>query len=264
LRPYDDFPCYEHTFVFFVRPSAEDDGMDRSSLELLLSQGLSLAEIGRRFGRHESTVAYWVEKHGLEPAARDKHAARGGVDRDVLAALVEREMTIAELADKVGRSKATVRYWLMRYGLKTSGGSGRRPSAERVAARQAGLASVAMQCRRHGRTDFYLTGRGYYRCKQCRSEAVARRRRKMKTILVAEAGGKCCICGYSRTMRALHFHHLEPSQKRHEINAKGVAVALEKLRAEAQKCVLLCSNCHAEVEDGLASVPEGQLAYSPG
>jgi transposase-like protein len=40
--------------------------MDRGSLEQLLGQGLSLAEIGRRFGRHEATVGYWVEKHGLK------------------------------------------------------------------------------------------------------------------------------------------------------------------------------------------------------
>jgi hypothetical protein len=64
-------------------------------------------------------------------------------------------------------------------------------------------------------------------------------------------------------MRALHFHHLEPSQKRHEINAKGVAIALEKLRVEAQKCVLLCSNCHAEVESGTARVPTDALHRSP-
>jgi hypothetical protein len=57
-------------------------------------------------------------------------------------------------------------------------------------------------------------------------------------------------------MRALHFHHLDPAEKRIEINAKGVAVSLEKLRVEARKCVLLCSNCHAEVEDGMVSVPD--------
>jgi hypothetical protein len=60
-------------------------------------------------------------------------------------------------------------------------------------------------------------------------------------------------------MRALHFHHLDQSQKRHEINAKGVAIALDKLRVEAQKCVLLCSNCHAEVEDGTMSIPDEAL-----
>jgi hypothetical protein len=116
---------------------------------------------------------------------------------------------------------------------------------------------------RHGETDFCLDGRDYYRCKRCRSAAVARRRRKVKLMLVEEAGGACRICGYARNMRALHFHHVEPSQKRHEINGKGVAIAIEKLRVEAQKCVLLCSNCHAEVEDGIASVPASALEKRP-
>jgi transposase len=229
--------------------------MDRASLEQLLGRGLSLADIGRRFGRHESTVAYWVRRHGLQAANRGKHLAKGGLAQVELEPLVEAGMLIAQIAEAVGRSKATVRHWLIRYGLKTQGGLGRRPAGQAQAAKQAGLAVVTMRCRHHGETAFSLSGRGYYRCKRCRSEAVARRRRKMKTILVEEAGGSCCICGYSRNMRALHFHHVEPSQKRHEINAKGVSLALETLRAEAQKCILLCSNCHAEVEDGIVAVP---------
>jgi hypothetical protein len=56
-------------------------------------------------------------------------------------------------------------------------------------------------------------------------------------------------------MRALHFHHVEPAEKRLELNAKGISLSLDTLRAEAQKCVLLCSHCHAEVEDGIASIP---------
>jgi len=107
--------------------------------------------------------------------------------------------------------------------------------------------------------EFVLEGRGRYRCRRCRSEAVARRRRKVKGILVAEAGGECILCGYARDVGALHFHHVEPINKRVEINAKGVALALDKLRAEAAKCVLLCANCHAEVEDGVASLPDKVL-----
>lgn len=238
--------------------------MDRASLEQLLAQGLSLEQIGRRFGRHESTIAYWAKKYGLVAANRGKHAAKGGLRREELEPLVERGMTIAQIAAAAGRSKATVRHWLRRYGLKTQGRRGRRASEQVRAAKNGGFASVRMQCEHHGETEYCLDGRGYYRCRQCRSDAVARRRRKVKTILVTEAGGCCCICGYDRNMRALHFHHLEPSQKRHEINAKGVAIALEKLRIEAQKCALLCSNCHAEVEDGLAAIPEGVLTRSPG
>jgi transposase len=233
--------------------------MDRASLEQLLGRGLSLAEIGRRFDLHEATVSYWVKKHGLQAANLDKHVARGGIEREELETLVEAGLSIAQIAEAVGRSKATVRHWLIRYGLKTHGGPGRRPAGQAKAAKQAGLATVMMRCRRHGETDFCLDGRGFYRCKRCRSAAVARRRRKVKTILVQEAGGACCICGYDFNMRALHFHHVEPAQKRHEINARGVAIALDKLRVEAQKCVLLCSNCHAEVEDGMASIPADAL-----
>lgn len=209
---------------------------------------------------HEATVGYWVKKHGLQAVNRGKHAARGGLPQPELERLVEQGASIAQIAEAVGRSKATVRHWLIRYGMKTQGGAGRRPSAHASASKQAGLATVTMRCVRHGETEFWLNGRGYHGCKRCRSAAVARRRRKVKAILVEEAGGCCCICGYRRNMRALHFHHLEPSQKRHEINAKGVAIALDKLRGEAQKCVLLCSNCHAEVEDGMAAIPAAMLS----
>jgi hypothetical protein len=34
-------------------------------------------------------------------------------------------------------------------------------------------------------------------------------------------------------------------------SAEGATRSLERNRREAAKCVLLCSNCHAEVEAGL-------------
>jgi transposase len=230
--------------------------VDRSKLEDFLEQGLSLAEIGRRVGRHETTVAYWLGRYELQAANRGKHASRGGVGREELEGMVRSGMSVAEIARRLGRSKATVRHWLMRYGQRTSGGGG---ISARRRARAAGIRTLTMDCPRHGCTEFRLDGRGYYRCKQCGSEAVARRRRKMKAILVEEAGGVCRICGYGRSMRALHFHHVDPSQKRQEINARGVALALQTLRLEAQKCVLLCSNCHAEVEEGIVKLPGDAL-----
>ena len=238
--------------------------MDRASLDQLLRRGLSLAEIGRRFDRHEATIAYWVDKHGLQAVNRQKHAARGGLDRPELEMLVERGASIAQIAEAVGRSKATVRHWLIRYGLKTHGARGRRIVEATRTAKLAGLATVKMSCPHHGESEFWLTGQGNYRCKRCRSDAVSRRRRRVKETLVREAGGRCRICGYDRNMRALHFHHLDPSSKRHEINAKGVAIALDKLRVEARKCVLLCSNCHAEVEDGTVVLPADALKFPPG
>ena len=90
-----------------------------------------------------------------------------------------------------------------------------------------------------------------------------RRRRKAKAILVREAGGHCRICGYDRCIAALEFHHLDPAAKRLEVNAKGIALALETLRAEARKCVLLCSNCHVEVENGVTPLPATVPAEPP-
>jgi transposase len=229
--------------------------MDRESLRLLLAQGVSLAEIGRRFDRHESTVAYWVQKHGLQAVNREKHAARGGLTRDELEPLVTAGMSIAQISAATGRSKATIRHWLRRYALETRGAAGRRRSSEAKRALDAGVDAPTLHCRHHGETPFVLDKRGIFRCKRCRSEAVSRRRRRAKLMLVQEAGGACRACGYDREVRALQFHHLDPALKRLEINARGAGTAIAKLRAEARKCILLCANCHAEVEAGLITLP---------
>jgi transposase len=236
--------------------------MDRASLEQLLGQGLSLAEIGRRFGRHESTIAYWVRRHGLQAAQRDRHAARGRLGRDELTPLVEEEMSIAEIAAAVGRSKGTVRHWLKHYDLKTFAQQRRLGEHSTGAAKAAGKVTVMRRCSRHGVTEFWLEGRGYYRCKRCRMDRVSQRRRMIKLILVAEAGGRCAICGYDRCVGALHFHHVDPSTKRFHLSMRGATRSLMAARAEMAKCALLCANCHAEVEAGLVTLPAAHTAQS--
>jgi hypothetical protein len=103
-----------------------------------------------------------------------------------------------------------------------------------------------------------MEGRGSYRCLACRRERVAERRRKVKEILVSEAGGSCRLCGYSRALAALHFHHLNPDEKRFGMGREGVTRSLAAMREEAQKCVLLCANCHAEVEAGIVGLEQAQ------
>ena len=58
-------------------------------------------------------------------------------------------------------------------------------------------------------------------------------------------------CGYDTCIAALHFHHLDPTSKSFHVSQPGVTRLLARARAEAGKCVLLCSNCHAEVEAGV-------------
>jgi transposase len=229
--------------------------MDRDALQLLLAQGQSVEQIGRRFGRHPSTVSYWLHKHGLEASNRAKHAAKGGIERERLTELVGRGLTIAQIAQEVGLSKGAVRHWLGRYGLRTRHPRGRRPGSEPPLVKRAGRATARLVCVRHGETEFVLEGRGSYRCDRCRSEAASERRRGLKLTLVREAGGQCALCGYDRHVGALHFHHLDPLAKQMNVGSGAVATSLEVLREEARKCVLLCANCHAEVEGGVRALP---------
>jgi hypothetical protein len=54
---------------------------------------------------------------------------------------------------------------------------------------------------------------------------------------------------------ALHFHHVDPAKKGFNLGERGLTRSLDRCRKEAEKCVLLCANCHAEVESGVVSVP---------
>jgi hypothetical protein len=123
---------------------------------------------------------------------------------------------------------------------------------------------VMLRCPHHGETQHVREPRGYLRCGRCRQEAVVRRRRKVKERLVHEAGGRCRLCGYSRCLAALEFHHLDPSAKQFGVAQNGMARSIERLRAEVRKCILLCSNCHAEVECGFSSLFGVAQMDSPG
>ena len=225
--------------------------MDRHELERLVAEGRTLQEIGRVYGKHPSTVGYWLKKFGLRAAHSDLYGRRGPLDRQVLADLIERGMTEREIAEETSRSCSTVRHWLKQYGLRTQRARGALMDGPRPRHAQ-------RRCLKHGRTEFVLENRGYYRCTKCRAERVAERRRRVKAILVEEAGGRCCACGYSRYVGALQFHHLNPAAKAFALSRAGVTRSIARAREEAEKCVLLCANCHAEIEGGVATLCDRQ------
>ena len=86
-------------------------------------------------------------------------------------------------------------------------------------------------------------------------KAVAARRRKIRQMAIEYGGGKCAICGYKKSIWALVFHHRDPSQKDFGLSVRGITRSWEKTRAELDKCILLCANCHSEVHDGVTQLP---------
>lgn len=95
-----------------------------------------------------------------------------------------------------------------------------------------------------------LSGRRRNKCNSCN---VIRYRQSVKKKLVDYKGGSCQICGYNRCMRNMIFHHRDPSKK--EFGITGQTKCYDRLKREADKCVLLCCRCHGEVHDGLVSIP---------
>jgi transposase len=222
--------------------------MDRDWLAAQLADGRSIEAVARETGRSASTVGYWVNQHGLTSTHASRHAARGGIERDRLQALVEDGRSIREIAAELEVSAATVRHWLAKHGLRTA--------PRRYALRgEPKPQTIVRECELHGWTAFVRIGGRRYRCGRCNAESVAARRRRIKEILVHDAGGCCRTCGFDAYAGALHFHHLDPATKSFELGRQGVTRSLAKAREEARKCVLLCADCHAMAEAGLLDLP---------
>jgi hypothetical protein len=70
---------------------------------------------------------------------------------------------------------------------------------------------------------------------------------KRKLELIKLKGGKCKKCGYDINVAALDFHHTNPNEKEIKLDVRKLSnTKMSKLIKEANKCDLLCANCHRE------------------
>jgi len=75
-------------------------------------------------------------------------------------------------------------------------------------------------------------------------------RKRTKELLVEYKGGCCEVCGYNKCLEALEFHHIDETTK--EFAVSGSTKSLESQKREADKCYMLCANCHRELHAGLS------------
>ena len=85
-------------------------------------------------------------------------------------------------------------------------------------------------------------------------KAVAERRRKLRAMVIEYKGGKCIQCGYNKYVGAFDLHHLDGSKKEFGLSARGVTRSWEKIKAEADKCILVCANCHREIHAEIVKI----------
>lgn len=107
------------------------------------------------------------------------------------------------------------------------------------------------ECKKHGIKKHFKTTKHGYRCSKCLSEYTSKYRRERKQKLVDMLGGKCIVCGYNKHNGSLDFHHLDKSTKSFGIAERGLLKSWNKTVEEVEKCVLVCKNCHHEIESGI-------------
>lgn len=101
------------------------------------------------------------------------------------------------------------------------------------------------------RKQFY-GNTGY--CKSCFNLYSVERTKKLKHTFVEYKGGKCLSCGYSKCEDALEFHHTDPTKKEFSISKYRSRSFDKIIKKELDKCVLLCANCHREIEAGMRTL----------
>lgn len=98
-------------------------------------------------------------------------------------------------------------------------------------------------------------GKKKYCSTKCKNKnTVTAFRKEQKRKAVEYKGGKCYICGYNKCQEALHFHHIDPTQKDFALSKEGKTYVWEDVKKELDKCVCLCAVCHAEVHAGVTEL----------
>jgi len=86
------------------------------------------------------------------------------------------------------------------------------------------------------------------------------RRRKLRNEIVTKFGTQCYLCGYNKCPEALEFHHKNKIHKKQltenysKSYIKGVYVLKNQIDQFPERFILLCANCHREVEAGITKI----------
>lgn len=62
------------------------------------------------------------------------------------------------------------------------------------------------------------------------------------------AGNVCVKCGYNKCSNVIEYHHV--ANKEYEISKLISRAGIRKIKAELDKCIPLCANCHREFHYG--------------
>lgn len=145
------------------------------------------------------------------------------MNKEIILPLLDQQLSLAKIAEILNVSEGSIKYWCKKYNLKIT---------------KPGLKKNKITCvicdkeinRKNSSSD---------KCWPCWTSI---RRIKVKLAIVKYKGGKCADCNWSGEAQGYDLHHVDDSK---EFNlASGYYLDLSKIKAEIEKCILLCSRCH--------------------
>ena len=167
----------------------------------------------------------------------------------------EERQSTGYIARVLKLSKGTISFWVKDFPLTLE--ERRKKAGYRILASELAMCKVCgLEFERTNRRKIYCSShcqnKQKDRIRKSNAESVVTWRQRAKKRAVEYKGGKCINCGYCKCIRALKFHHIDSTKKDFTISA--VSKAWDKLKAELDKCLLVCGNCHDEIHEGLLFV----------
>lgn len=110
---------------------------------------------------------------------------------------------------------------------------------------------ITNPCRSCGERSAYCTHRrkdNTYVCENCyRKQNVVNISKNKEWLWEHKASVGCVLC-HESDPRCLDYHHLYPKKKKFSIGSITSSIPNQAIIIEMKKCVVICSNCHRQVE----------------
>lgn len=182
------------------------------------------------------------------------------MDRQYLVDLVNQGLSTRQIAEITTKGQSTVRHWLKKYNLKTNNKSfvDGYNNFRKIKPKET---QYCNKCKiiLNDNTGYARKDKNIYHslCKCCHAKETFEKRLKFKLKALKYKGNQCQHCGYNENIAAMDFHHVNPNEK--EINpAKLYHKPWDYAKAELDKCIALCSNCHREEHHRLNQIKQNQ------
>jgi len=161
------------------------------------------------------------------------------MNKQILIELIEKKYSTRRIANELNISQSTIKYWLNKFELKTKYNQRNKinvPNGKKYCSKCETIKSL---------DEFYKFKRSGY-CKSCRIKFDSDRFIKRGIELIKYKGGECKKCKLKLEdthYSVFDFHHRIPTEKDLAIsNIKHLS--WKAAIKEADKCDLLCANCH--------------------